>query len=93
MASDFIGEHMPEIGVTAHEGTYLMWLDLNCLGLDGQLCGTLVEECGIGVGDGLHYGEAGRGFIRLNIGCARSLLAKALGALEQLYIKRTAGRS
>lgn len=91
--SDYIGEHMPEIGVTAHEGTYLMWLDLNCLGLDGQLCGTLVEECGIGVGDGLHYGEAGRGFIRLNIGCARSLLAKALGALEQLYIKRTAGRS
>ena len=83
---------MPEIGVTAHEGTYLMWLDLNCLGLDGQLCGALVEECGIGVGDGLHYGKAGSGFIRLNIGCARSLLAKALGALEQLYIKRTSGK-
>lgn len=90
--ADFISRRMPGIGVTRHEGTYLMWLDMKCLGLDGELCGALVEECGIGVGDGLHYGEAGRGFIRLNIGCARSLLEEALEAMERLYIKRTADK-
>lgn len=81
----FIAEHMPKVRVTRHEGTYLMWLDMSCLGLGDGLCSALVEECGVGAGDGSHYGEAGRGFIRLNIGCTRGLLKEALEAIEKLY--------
>ncbi len=31
--SAYVRENMPEVGVTEHEGTYLMWLDFSCLGL------------------------------------------------------------
>ena len=84
---------MPEVGVTEHEGTYLMWLDFSCLGLGEDLCKTLVDECGIGAGDGIHYGESGRNFIRLNIGCAKCLLEVAMDAMKGLYTKRMAEKS
>ena len=34
------------------------------------------------VNDGLFFGEVGRGFIRLNIGCPRAQLEKALERLK-----------
>lgn len=89
----YVRENMPEVGVTEHEGTYLMWLDFSCLGLGEDLCKTLVDECGIGVGDGIHYGESGRNFIRLNIGCAKCLLEAAMDAIKGLYTKRMAEKS
>ena len=43
------------------------------------------ESAGIAVGDGSHYDPSTEGFIRFNIGCARSVLQKGLEAMERCY--------
>ncbi len=86
--SEYVYEHMPKVRVSPHEGTYLMWLDFGCLGFGSELYSRLVEECGVGFGSGEQYGEGGKGFVRLNIGCSRGLLRKAMEAVGKLYSKR-----
>lgn len=83
---DFIREHMPGVQAAKHEGTFLMWLDMTCLGLpSSQITGILAKEYGLAVGDGSHYGRQAEGFMRLNIGCARELLMKGLEQMEKMY--------
>lgn len=85
-AADYIHEHMPLVGVTKHEGTFLMWLDFSALGISSsEMTSMLAKEYGIAVGDGSHYDPFSEGFIRFNIGCARSILLKGLEALKAMY--------
>ncbi len=89
--TEYIEKYMPQVQVTKHEGTYLMWIDFSCLGLGDDLYHTLVEECRVGFGEGAQYGEAGKNFVRVNIGCSRELLEKALESVRKLYEERTGG--
>lgn len=41
-----------------------------------------IFEAHVKVNDGLFFGESGRGFIRLNIGCPRAQLEAALAHLK-----------
>ena len=77
-ACAYMAEHMPKIRVTPLEATYLMWLDCRALGLSQKTLLARIREAGVRVNDGLFFGEAGRGFIRLNIACPRAQLAAAL---------------
>ncbi len=84
----YIAEHMPKVKVTKHEGTFLMWLDMNCYGLTSEEITTiLAKEYGLALGDGSHYGKQAEGFMRFNIGCARETLMKGLLQLEKMYEK------
>ncbi|EOU9603764.1 MalY/PatB family protein [Cronobacter dublinensis] len=57
------------------EATYLAWLDLRPLGIDDDaLQQALITREKVAIMPGYTYGEAGRGFIRLNVGCPRSKL-------------------
>ena len=86
LVNQFCAEKMPKIGVTKHEGTFLMWLDMSCFGKTStELTSILAEKYGIAVGDGSHYDPSTEGFIRFNIGCARSVLQKGLEAMERCY--------
>jgi len=77
---------MPKVQVTVHEGTFLMWLDMTCFGkTSGELTTILAKEYGIALGDGSHYGKQAEGFMRLNIGCARSILQQGLDQLAKMY--------
>lgn len=65
------------------EGTYLMWLDCRRLGLDDAgLKRFFVEDAGVGMNPGISFGKQGSGFMRLNIGCPRAVLADALQRIE-----------
>ncbi len=84
----YLNEHMPEIGVAQHEGTFLMWLDFHEMGFtDRELEKNLVEVCGLGLGVGSHYGAEYGQFMRLNIGCARSVLEEAMNHMCMLAHK------
>ena len=48
----------------------------------------LVEEAGLGLGDGSIYGEEGVGFQRLNVGTPRSVLERALNQLLEAVDRR-----
>ena len=77
----YLGEHLPQVRVTPLEATYLMWLDCTALGMTQQALMETLLAHHLKVNDGLFFGEQGRGFVRLNIGCPRAQLEAALHAL------------
>ena len=87
-ATEFIKERMPKVQVTKQEGTFLMWLDMNCYGLTStEITEILAKEYGIALGNGSHYGKGSEGFMRFNIGCARETLKQGLEQMANMYEK------
>jgi len=75
--------NMPGIELVEPEGTFLLWVNFNGLGLGlDELYAFLREEAKWSVTRGHSFGEEGNGFARVNIACTRSKLEKALGSLE-----------
>jgi len=73
--------NIPGIELIEPEGTFLLWVNFNGLGLD-ELYDFLREEAKWSVTRGHSFGEEGHGFARVNIACTRSKLEKALASLE-----------
>lgn len=81
---DFVKENIPEIKVVKPEGTYLMWLDFNGLGLSKEeLTDLLINNAKIAMNDGAGFGENGRGFFRMNIACPRYMVEEGLSRIEK----------
>ena len=59
------------------QATYLLWIDAR--GLDVDCPYSFFENAGIGLSDGKDFGAPG--FLRLNLGCTRALLANALSRM------------
>ena len=79
---DYCEKRIPKIKTYAPDATYLMWLDCRALGLEQEELMRRLLAAHIKVNDGLVFGEGGRGFIRLNIGCPRAQLETALEHLK-----------
>ncbi|GLX71274.1 MalY/PatB family protein [Paenibacillus glycanilyticus] len=80
----FVEEKLPRLKVSAPEATYLMWVDCRSLGINSEELGRrLYEEAGLRINEGNMYGNAGDGFIRVNIGCTREVLTEGLERLEK----------
>ena len=61
------------------EATYLLWVDCRGLAKGSKgLCREIREKAGVVLSNGRAYGEAGSGFLRINLACPRSTLAEAL---------------
>jgi len=71
-------EQMPLLSMAAVEATYLAWIDMRSCGL--KTPAGFFEAAGVGLQDGIEFD--GPGFVRLNFGCSRSLLAKALDRMK-----------
>lgn len=64
------------------QATYLAWIDLNPLGIDeAALQQQLIQRQKVAMMPGSTYGEASRGFLRLNAGCPRSKLDEGVTRL------------
>ena len=81
LAESYLSEHRPEFSFSHIEGTYLLWLDMRCLGLDEPELRKWCAGKGVGLVQGTAFGENGRGFMRMNIATPRSNLMKALELL------------
>ena len=85
---DFADQYLPEIVVTPLEATYLVWLDCRKLNKTSQeLSQILLEQEKLWVNPGTMYGQAGEGFLRINIGCPRETLEEGLGRFRNFYRK------
>lgn len=78
---------MPDIRLIEPEGTYLLWLDCKALkarlGMDDvQLRHFFVHRAGVGMSPGTLFGEAGSGFMRMNIGAPRKVIETALANIK-----------
>lgn len=83
-AIDYIEKKIPKIKVIRPEGTYLLWLDCRGLGLSqGELNKLMIEKGRVLLNDGSTFGKEGEGFLRLNIGCPRSMVEEALMRIEK----------
>lgn len=86
--TSFFKTHMPDVRTFSHEGTYLMWVDFRKMGLgSNELCQEFIKDCGIAMNRGNAFGDSGDGFMRLNIGCQRSLLEELMNRLLVWYKK------
>ena len=66
------------------EGTYLVWLDFRGLELDQDLLiRMLVEHGKIGLSDGRFFGREGDGFMRMNVGCPRSMVMDGISRIKK----------
>ena len=80
----FFNTYLPQFPVVRLEGTYLVWVDCSALTLSSEkLAANLLEKEKLWVNAGSLYGEAGEGFIRLNIACPRQVLAEGLARLRR----------
>jgi len=77
-ACDYVREEMPLIRMTKPEGTYLGWLDCRGAAIEGNPYRFFLNKARVALGDGNAFGRGGEGFVRLNFGCPRSMLAEAL---------------
>lgn len=72
-------EHIPNVKVIPAEGTYLLWIDFSGLGMnDNDLQAFLINEAKVGLNSGVSYGEEGKHFMRMNIGCPKDTLIKGV---------------
>jgi cystathionine beta-lyase len=90
LLADLIAEHLPGIGYTPPEGTYLAWLDCRALALDpnapprrypepdSDLAEFFLSRAGVLATDGALCGDAGRGFLRLNFATPRPVLTEMI---------------
>ncbi len=86
---DYFKERIPSIRPIRPEATYLVWLDCRELGLEGRdLMDFFVNEAKVGLNPGTRFGRSGSNFVRLNIGCPRSLLKEGLSRIEAAVNKR-----
>ncbi len=65
---------MPYLSMAPVEATYLAWIDMRAAEIKHPT--AFFEDAGVGLQNGIEFD--GPGFVRLNFGCPRSLLEKAL---------------
>lgn len=84
LVEQFMAEHLPEIRVIRPMASYLIWLDCRALNLtQEQLRQLFAQRAGLALNDGESFGQQqGHGFMRMNVGCPRSIIRQALTQLE-----------
>lgn len=85
---EFFSSHLPRVKVMQLEATYLVWLDFREYGMsDKELNRFIIEKGGVGLNNGARFGTGGEGWMRLNIGCPRSILKEGLNRLKAAFDK------
>lgn len=80
---DYVKENIKGITAYKMEGTYLMWFDCRALGLSTEeLDDLFFKKARIAFDSGYWFGEAGKGFMRMNIACPKSMLKEGLERLK-----------
>ena len=82
----YVEAHLPGISMSKPEGTYLAWLSCHEAGIPGNPHKFFLEQARVAVSDGAIFGRGGEGFVRLNFGCPRSMLAEALDKMKEALL-------
>lgn len=81
---EYLKKNIPQIKVYRPQASFLVWLDCRELKLTQPELVQLFEyKAGLALNDGTMFGKEGEGFMRLNIGCPRSILNQALESLKK----------
>lgn len=86
LLSEFFEKYLPHLPVLPLEATYLVWVDCSALGISSkEIVDKLLAEEKLWLNEGTMYGEAGKGFIRINIATQRDRLIRGLKKIRNLF--------
>ena len=86
LVDNFLKEKLPKIKLIYPEGTFLLWLNFNELGLsDEEIEDIMVNKAKLWLSNGREYGETGKGIQRINVATTRNNLMMALEKLEKAF--------
>lgn len=81
--AEFVAAEMPGVGYVPPEAAILAWLDFRRLDLRPTPRAFFLERAGVALGEGLDFGEPGRGFARITFATSRRLLDEILGRMAR----------
>jgi cystathionine beta-lyase len=85
-AAQYLAAHIPAISAVKPQASFLLWLDCRALGLSHAALIDLFErKAGLALNEGAMFGPGGEGFMRMNIGTPRSVVAQALQQLANEF--------
>ncbi|MEV2256024.1 aminotransferase class I/II-fold pyridoxal phosphate-dependent enzyme [Streptomyces sp. NPDC050147] len=73
-----LAEHLPSIGYTPAQGTFLAWLDCRKLGLGDDPAKAFLQRGRVALSSGTTFGTGGEGFVRLNLAASQEVLTEAV---------------
>lgn len=82
---NFLNKNLPGVKPMKPDATYLVWLDFSALGIKDRELNEKILDAGLGLNKGVMFGKQGRGFMRINIACPRTILQKALNLLVSAF--------
>lgn len=83
---DYLSRNLPLMKIVRPQASFLVWLDCRSLGLEQhELVERFINRAHLALNDGEMFGEEGRGYMRLNVACPRSVLATALEHLTAAF--------
>lgn len=83
----YVNRNLPGIKMVRPEGTFLAWLDCRETRIAGNPYKFFLDKARVALGDGQTYGPGGDGFVRLNFGCPRAFLSKALDQMKSALVR------
>ena len=82
---NYLEKYLPKLKLIDSEGTYLSWIDYRELGIDGESLQKLfINEAGVNVYMGEHFGNSGKGFIRVNLAAPKSVIEQFLIKIQKI---------
>lgn len=79
LTDDFLSKELPDIRISDHEGTFMLWLDFRKLGLDEEKLSEILDfEAQVFLEKGTEFGKQGAGFRRMNIAAPTLVIQDAL---------------
>ncbi len=92
LVANFIAREIPQVKLIDAEATYLLWLDCKDFckrrGMNTeQLEKDIRDNAQVFISKGSIYGDAGEGFMRMNIACPKATLQEALSRLKAYFCK------
>jgi cystathionine beta-lyase len=68
------------------EGSYLVWIDISGLGMPVKEAMNILIENGLALSPGFIFGSGGEDFVRLNMGCPKSILIEGLDIFKKSFL-------
>lgn len=83
----FLKEHLPKAHMVPSEGTYLAWIDFNGYvdGDEEKLEEIMQKKARVALDEGYIFGDAGRGFERINIATPRSVVEDCMDRILKAF--------
>lgn len=77
--ADYLASEHSDIVLHRPDASFAVWLDFRKFGLSqSDLVGTMICDARLALSDGASFGREGSGFMRMNVGTPRSVLAEGL---------------